>query len=114
MGRRGPAAAITCPVSTHLSSRLSGWREVLGGFCQTAVGCLCGSETGAQPSVVWRVDGRPVGPHTAFTGSQESHITRPAVAGGRRGAWVGPKMQTGQSKCLIESVASSGRAACLC
>ena len=54
-------------------------------FCQTAVGCLCGSETGAQPSVVWRVDGRPVGPHTAFTGSQESHITRPAVAGGTRG-----------------------------
>ena len=75
---------VQCPHTCRPGFLAAG--EVLGfecRFCQTAVGCLCGLETGAP--VVWRVDGRPVGPHTAFTGSQESHITRPAVAGGRRG-----------------------------
>ena len=103
----GVALDVPSPVQCPHTCR-PGFLQVLGFECSFSARLQCrGSETGAQPSVVWRVDGRPVRPHTAFTGSQESHITRPAVAGGRRGG-------VGQPQNADRSVPSASSVSCQC
>ena len=102
------------PVSTHLSSRVTGFAKKF--WAAAAAGCWAARlqwgvsvlETGAR-------DGGPVGPGGSsthcFHEPPESHITRPAVAGGRRGGGAdlsrpqdGPRLVPSPSYCFFDSL----------
>ena len=113
---RGPPmpSPVQCPHTCRpaflaaLLQRSFGWFEC--SFSSARLQCRGFGDWG--PTVVWRVSGRPVRPHTAFTGSQESHITRPAVAGGRRGG-VGEPQNADRSVKSACSVSAIARVACV-
>ena len=101
------------PVSTHLSSQVAGFAKKF--WAAAAAGCWAARlqwgvsvlETGAR-------DGRPVGPGSSthcFHEPPESHITRPAVAGGRRGGGAdlsrprdGPRSVKSPSHRVFDSI----------
>ena len=90
------------PVSTHLSSQVAGFAKSFGQQRLQVVGrpdC-----SGVSP--FWRLGPEMVGrwvlarPHTAFTNHRSHTSLDRRWPGGEEGAWVGPKMQTGQSQVL--------------
>ena len=104
------------PVSTHLSSQALGFAKKF--WAAAAAGCWAARlqwgvsvlETGAR-------DGGPVGPGGSsthcFHEPPESHITRPAVAGGRRGGGAdlsrprdGPRSVKSPSYRVFDSIGS--------
>ena len=96
--RRGLPSPGQCP---HTCRGQAFWlaRSFLGGLSFARL--QCGSETGAR----WRVDGRPVAVHTLLSLLPRSHTSLDRRwPGGQEGAWVGPKMQTGQSQVQLARV----------